>query len=234
MKKMKPFIQFKVILILIICFVIGGLFVSTVYFYQEYQKVKKNPDLIIKQEMKVITDSIQRFMNLPTDEEPTLATVTDKEKLSGQEFFKNAQNGDKVLLYAKAKKAILYRPSTGRVVEFAPLILGVSDGTTSSAEIREETTQNPVTIAIYNGTKIVGITSNYENAIQNIEGVVVKERKNAVKKTYTNTLVVDINGSFPNIAKQIAEAVKGEVASSIPEEETKPDADILVIAAKEL
>ncbi|PIR80160.1 MAG: hypothetical protein COU25_01495, partial [Candidatus Levybacteria bacterium CG10_big_fil_rev_8_21_14_0_10_35_13] len=52
---------------------------------------------------------------------PTIATITDKSQLSTQPFFNNAVDGDKVLVYANAKKAILYRPSTDKIIEVAPV-----------------------------------------------------------------------------------------------------------------
>lgn len=54
---------------------------------------------------------------LPTDERPTVATVSDLDKVKEQVFFKNAKKGDKVLIYTNAKKAILYRPSEKRIIE---------------------------------------------------------------------------------------------------------------------
>lgn len=63
-------------------------------------------------------------MELPAGEQPTLATVADQEKLKGQDFFSHAQNGDKLLIYPKAKKAILYRPSTGKIIEVTNLTSG--------------------------------------------------------------------------------------------------------------
>ena len=60
-------------------------------------------------------------MDLPQDETPDLAKVSNKEKLAGQPFFQKSQNGDVVLIYLKAKKAILYRPSTNRVIDMVPL-----------------------------------------------------------------------------------------------------------------
>ena len=56
--------------------------------------------------------------------EPTLVTVQDVTKLQDQEFFEKAQNGDKVLIYEQAKKAYLYRPSTNRVINVAPVSTG--------------------------------------------------------------------------------------------------------------
>ena len=83
-----------------------------------------NPGLARQKETKVLTDHIGIFMELPLDEQPTLSTVTDQEKLKGQNFFAHAQNGDKLLVYPKAKKAILYRPSTKKVIEVSNLISG--------------------------------------------------------------------------------------------------------------
>ena len=65
---------------------------------------------------KLISE-VSLLIALPTDEKPTVATVTDLEKVKDQPFFKNAKNGDKVLIYTNAKKAILYRPSEKRIIE---------------------------------------------------------------------------------------------------------------------
>jgi len=60
-------------------------------------------------------------MELPKDEEPTIATVLDKEKLKDQLFFAKAENGDKVIIYSKNQKAILYRPSINKIIDVAPI-----------------------------------------------------------------------------------------------------------------
>jgi len=71
-------------------------------------------------EIEILTKEISKSIILP-DETPVLATVTDLEKVKGQIFFKNAQLGDKVLIYIQAKKAILYRPSGGLIVEIGTI-----------------------------------------------------------------------------------------------------------------
>jgi len=212
----------------VILLVIGGLVATTAYFYNEYQKVKKNPDLVSQEEIKSVIGDINRFMELPKDEQPTLATITDKEKLKDQDFFKNAQNGDKVLIYTKAKKAILYRPSTGKVIEFAPLILGATEGATPSQSNQVQ----PVTVAIYNGTKTAGLTSDYEKKLAGITGLSITSKVNATMSDYTKPLVFDVSGKNKDLANQISQVVGGEVVSQMPNGETKPSADILVIAGK--
>ena len=68
-------------------------------------------------EVDKLTTDVGKLIALPSDEKPTVATVSDAEKVKEQPFFKNAKNGDKVLIYTNAKKAILFRPSENRVIE---------------------------------------------------------------------------------------------------------------------
>ena len=68
-------------------------------------------------EVDATVAKVGKLISLPTDEKPTVATVTDASKVKDQQFFKNAENNDVVLIYTKAQKAILYRPSTNIIVE---------------------------------------------------------------------------------------------------------------------
>ena len=108
--------------LLLIAIVFLFLVFLAVYFLIARQSDQVNPDAALQKEAKILTDRIGKFMELPVDEQPTLATVTDQEKLKSQNFFTHAQNGDKLLVYPKARKAILYRPSTKKVIEVSNLI----------------------------------------------------------------------------------------------------------------
>lgn len=113
----------KIILALILLILIG----AAVYFYMQYQNTKnllQNPNQASSEEVKILLTQVGKLIELPTNEAPTIATVSDKTKLLDQPFFANAQNGDKVLIYANAKKAILYRPSINKIIEVAPVNLG--------------------------------------------------------------------------------------------------------------
>jgi hypothetical protein len=68
-------------------------------------------------EANAIVAKVSKLMVLPTDETPTIATVTDVNAVKEQPFFAQAQNGDKVLIYQKAGKAILYRESENKIIE---------------------------------------------------------------------------------------------------------------------
>ena len=213
--------------------VVGGIFFFLIlaaaiaggyYYYSSYQKLLKNPDIITKQEVDWLQEKVGKLMQLPSDEVPSTATVLDKDKLKDQAFFANAENGDKILIYTKAKKAILYRPSNDKVIEVMPIALDNSNNGSA-------TTQN-IKVALYNGTNTDGLTSGAEAKIKDkIANVEITAREKAKKSDYTSTTVIDLSGSKADQAKAIAEAVGGQV-STLPDGETKPDADILVIVAQ--
>lgn len=101
--------------ILAIFILAGGGFV-----YYQYL-LSQNPAVIYSRKLKSITDTVSQQVRLPTDEQPVTATVTNVGALPKEAFFKNAEDGDKILMYKKHKEAILYRPSTGQVITIATL-----------------------------------------------------------------------------------------------------------------
>lgn len=124
-----------VAIVVLVIFILGSLGASF-YFYQKYKKAVSNPAAVSLEEAREITEKIGKFIELP-EESPTLATVSNKEKLQNQPFFSKAENGDKVLIYSQVGKAILYRPSTNKIIEVTSLTGG---GNTSS--VQENINQN--------------------------------------------------------------------------------------------
>ena len=97
---------------------------STGYLYRQFAALKQNPQKIVQDEAKALIAKVGELIVLPSGEDPTIATVNDPEKLKAQPFFANAQKGDKVLIYTNAKKAILYRPATHKIIDVAPVNIG--------------------------------------------------------------------------------------------------------------
>ena len=98
-----------------------------------------NPSVSAQTEASDLIKKVSKLMLLPRDESPTIATVSDSTKLRSQPFFKSAKNGDKVLIYAKAKMATLYDPTANIIVAVAPLNVDVSANTSTQATAATDT-----------------------------------------------------------------------------------------------
>ncbi len=99
------------------------------YFHQtqvssdlQHQNQKlSHPQANTQAQASTLRDEVATLIELPRGETPTIATVEDINKLKNQPFFTKAQNGDKVLMFAKGKEAILYRPGVRKIIQVAPL-----------------------------------------------------------------------------------------------------------------
>lgn len=105
---------------LIITGILGVILLGGLVAWYEYN-LQQDPAIIYTKKLKTLTNQIGKYMTLPKDEDPISATVTDTKVLPHEIFFKNARNGDKILMYKKHKIAILYRPLTDQVITQAKL-----------------------------------------------------------------------------------------------------------------
>ena len=193
------------------------------YFYRQYSFLKTNPQAASEEEVQGLIKEIGEFMQLPNDETPSLATILDKEKIKDQPFFKNAENGDKLLAYTKDMKAILYRPSAKKIIEVAPLNINQSAAQQNA---------NTLKIAYYNGSSEAGKAAETEKKVRaQYADYSTVEVKDAAKKDYESNLVIDISGAHASEAAALAALIGGSV-SEFPKDEIKPAADILIISGK--
>lgn len=110
----------KTFFIVLLFLLLAAAVAAAVYFYRQYNLIKADPNIIAQKETDVLKKSLSSIMDVP-NEEPSIATVIDVEKIKDQPFFSKAQNGDKVIVYASAKQAILFRPSAKKIINVAPV-----------------------------------------------------------------------------------------------------------------
>lgn len=194
----------KVVLFVVIVFIIVASLAgigSGIYFYSKYQSAQKqlrqaSLNTAPQEDVKSLVDKINKLIKLPEGETPTVATVSNLDRLKDQPFFANAKVGDQVLIYTLAKKAILYDPFDNRVVEVGPLIIPTESLAqansnsqvlaTASAQSEiittpkvlvnttgDKSTETPSKIpiastklVIYNGTAKIGLTNSIASAIK--------------------------------------------------------------------
>lgn len=206
------------------------------YFYQKYHTLEvmlKNPQATRKSGLKNVINQVAKHIQLPKNETPELVTVSNKDRVRELAFFKNAENGDKVLLYKNAKMAYLYRPRIDQLINAAPIIDPIRDAQTKAASPpAQNTTSAPLKVVVYNGTTITGYGREIGDKIVNAyPDATIVSIANASEQKYKKTIVIDLSGKNRATAQTIAEAI-GASVTQLPPMEARPEADILVIAGK--
>lgn len=69
-----------------------------------------------------ILAEVGKLIELPSNETPTIATIKDAASAKqGQPFLAPAENGDVLIVYPNAREAILYRPSSNKIIVVGPV-----------------------------------------------------------------------------------------------------------------
>ena len=202
------------------------------YFYYQYQRsqkelqtIKTNPSIVQKaaqEEVKKLLEGVGRLISLPEGEEPAVTTVTDVEKLKDQAFFAKAKNGDKVIIYTQAKKAILYDPTEKKILDVAPINIG------------SVSASQPIKIVLRNGTTTTGLTTKAEADVKkSVTNATIIKKENATKTGYEKSIVVALTDSAKDAATKLAKDLN-VTTGELPSDESKPkEGDILVILGKD-
>ncbi len=216
----KPLIIFLVFLSITLLLLAG-------YFFYQYRNLSKSlllPQLKNQEESLKLATSVGRLMLLPKDEVPTVANITDITALKDQLFFKNADNGNKVLIYPNSKLAIIYDPQANIIINVGPI---------NFAEQQNSQISKP-RIGLRNGTNVVGITYQIESTIQKAfpeTNIVLKDKSSLIN--YEKTIVAVLNSGFETESATLSKFLNVQVAK-LPEGETKPEGvDILIIVGKD-
>lgn len=215
--------------------------ISSLYFYFQYQKAQKklqNPQSAFQEETEKIIEQVSRLIDLPEDETPTIATISDKEKLANQPFFDKAKEGDKLLIFTGSKKAILYDPKRQKIIDVTTINVGTSTPSAQTQTISPTIALSAVKFILLNGTEISGLTKKYESELeQKLPQAEVVDRDNAVNRNYNKTLLIALKSNNQDQANSLAKTLAIELAT-LPANETATSsaggsADFLIIVGED-
>lgn len=143
--------------------IIGGGVTTTVLLRPHVPKID-TPDVKAERDYNELVKTREAELaaakaqvSLPTNEQPVFATVSNAKSLPNNDFFKEALNDDRILMYPKNKKVFLYRPSTKQVIAQAPLDYKVGVAATDSAQVAADvqTSESPTTAAFQKSGKVL-------------------------------------------------------------------------------
>lgn len=216
------------ILIVIVILALAG----AGFMYYQYQKTASELKKVKTQtaassstpkedEVKKIVAEVAKLARLPENEIPSIATITDVSKLKDQPFFKDAKNGDILLVFNTSGKAVLYDPKEKKIVDVTTL--------STSSSFNQQ-----FKVVIRNGTSTQNLAGKLETDLKKALGVVnVTAKENAQKQTYEKTIVILLNKDASEFASNITKAINAQIAE-MPADEPKPTGvDVLIIIGKD-
>jgi len=226
LKSKKVRIGFKqIVLKLFVLALMAGLGATGYLYYQTREQLKylstaQGQEALAKSEVDRIVADLKKLTLLPA-EEPVIATILDEQYLATQSaFYKDAQKGDKIVVYRTAQKAFIYSPTRDIIVNSGPLILDQKAGAQNAT---------PVKLEIRNGSSTVGAGTRLSDQLK-ADGFEVPTVGSAVNQEYPRTVVLanNINISADGL-KEFATKINADVVTSPPAGEAATQADILII-----
>lgn len=101
---------------------------SVLLFIKYREAVDDNPKTQERRTIQQVTDILEA-----PDEQPSVVTVLDASKLSNKQLAERAHDGDKLLVYAEHKRVVIFRPSSGKIVDMLTIQDAAADTTDSPA-----------------------------------------------------------------------------------------------------
>ncbi|MFA5022693.1 MAG: hypothetical protein WC537_00240 [Candidatus Paceibacterota bacterium] len=134
---MKKNILVLVVVALII--IAGGVY----YWYQP-----KSSTPVPAADAKAVIEKLAKHIILPTNETPEIGRIDDPiQAAKAQPFVSGAQKGDLLIVYVKARRAIVYSPSRDLIVNVGPVSMNPTQTTapaSTTAPVSTTTNKTPV------------------------------------------------------------------------------------------
>lgn len=199
----------KTILIVANVLLLLGLAGASAYLFIENRDLNDQITLTTEEKNARLVEEINEVYDLP-DEEPIVAIVTDPGEFKEQySAFDNAEAGDYLLFYRKARLNVLYRQSEKRVVKTADVAV-------------------PITIELV-GTKaaideIEKKLSDFGNQI-----TIVKTVDDTVKQAF----IFDVDSDQADELSSIADLLDYEIGSTLPSSISPTEnTEIIIVVTK--
>jgi hypothetical protein len=169
-----------------------------------------------------VVSRVGQLMLLPTNEQPTLATVTDKTKLADKFLASKAANGDDILIYTKNQMVIIYRPSINKIVAVGAVSVDPALSEAKDATLTVEDGSN-------NPQKTQAIIQKIRAAYPQIK---VTNGGKASRQDLPETIVIDNSGNKDNLMFALMKVVSGK-QGVLPLGVTNAPTDLLVIVGRD-
>lgn len=104
---------------------------AAIYYYYQYRQLQiqvNDPGAAVRD----LIAQVGKLVELPQNEQPTVATVTNPALIKDQPFFAKAKKGDRVILYPNARIAILFDQAANKIINFGTINVNATPSATPS------------------------------------------------------------------------------------------------------
>ncbi|MHB8830741.1 MAG: LytR C-terminal domain-containing protein [Patescibacteria group bacterium] len=197
-----------------------------------------------KSDVVALINRVASLILVKSDEEPTVATVQDADALrkSSPIFYKDAQNGDRLLVWSD--KAVLYSTKLDKLLAVMPMpaaqeTSNFGQATSTASNIKAVPAESTIkaenaTIEVRNGTTTAGKAKTMSSLLK-AQGLNVLTIGDAKIKTYPKTIIVKASSNaaaMPATLAALQQATNAEIVD-LPAGEVASKADFLVIVGKD-
>lgn len=179
-------------------------------------------------DIQALVQKVASHIVIKMDETPTVATVQDPDVLRAQSpvFYKDAQAGDRLLIWSD--KAVLYSPSTDRILAVLPISLpSAASPTSTRATATAQAVQN-VMVEIRNGSGTAGLGRTFSIRLKS-EGFpnILPPTDARSTSTYPHTIIIGSATATAAVSK--LQELTGAIIKELPASEAPMKGDVLLI-----
>lgn len=187
--------------------IVGGLAGGAWYYRNKYNQLNgMTADQFAQRENNRIISDVGKLYSLPKEEQPSIATIKDKDTVKQQyPFLSEAENGDTLLLYKDKQLAILYRSSTKQLVKVGALNIQDSPA-----------------------IKVIGKAEARKGVEKLLTDNKLKYTADLAKTDLRGVTVVDVSGQKADQAAALATKVGGAVGGAPDGEAAPKDVDFVI------
>jgi hypothetical protein len=216
-------------ILLIVLLAVGTIFLGYSYF-----NLKKGYDPQTA-EFKEVATSVKSLINVSDSEELRVAKITEIDKLKAEnaQFYKDAKNGQYLVVLATSQRVLIYDKGKNKIVNFSTYNI--------QAELLDETkiaqSEKPLNIEIRTSK---GAESGIEKVIANqIKALSVNYsvvKYSATEKEYSGLGVVLLNSTNkPNMSQNFVVHVGTDsISEKLPDGEVGSNADVVLFIGKDV